>query len=42
MVERCDMVMGRGNGNWGGVTVDMKCNSHQGGVKGVKNNCQLI
>ena len=26
------------NGDCGGVTVDRKCDSHQGGVKGVKNN----
>ena len=32
MVERCDMVMGRRKGDWGGVTFDMKCDSHQGGV----------
>ena len=42
MVESCDMVMGRRKGDWGGVTFDMKFDSHQGGVKGVKNKCQLM
>ena len=27
---------------WEGVTVVRKCHSHQGGVKGVKNECQLM
>ena len=34
------MVMGR-KGDWGGVPVDRKCDSHQGGVKGV-DKCQLM
>ena len=28
-------------GDWGGVTVDRKCDSQQGGVKGVENEYQL-
>ena len=27
---------------WEGVTVVRKCYSHQGGVKGIKHECQLI
>ena len=36
------MVNGRRKGDWGGETVDMKCDSHEGGVKGVRNECQLM
>ena len=36
------MVMGRCNGVWKGVTVVRKCDSHQGGVKGIRKVCQLI
>ena len=42
MVERFDMVMGRRKGDWAGVTFDIKCDSYQGGVKGVENECQLM
>ena len=34
--------MGRRKGHFGGVTVDIKCDSHQGGVKCVKNEGQLM
>ena len=27
---------------WEGVIVVKKCDSHQGGVKGIKNECQLM
>ena len=27
---------------FGGVTVGRKCNSHQGGVKGIRKVCQLM
>ena len=27
---------------WKGVSLDRRCDSHQGGVKGIKNECQLI
>ena len=27
---------------WGGVTFVWKCDSHQGGVKGIKKVCQLM
>ena len=36
------MVMGRRKGVWGGLTVDRKCDSQQGGVKCVKNECNLM
>ena len=36
------MVTERGKGDWGGVTVDTKCDSHHGGAKGIKNQCQLM
>ena len=26
----------------GGASLDRKCDRHQGGVKGIKNECQLI
>ena len=29
-------------GDWGGVTVVMKCDSHQGSVKGIRQVCQLM
>ena len=31
------MVMARSIGAWGGVLLDRKCDSHQGGVKVVRN-----
>ena len=33
--------MGRSKRAWGGASLDRKCDSHQGGVKGIKNECQL-
>ena len=33
------MVMEETKGAWGGVTVVRKCDSHEGGVKGIKNVC---
>ena len=27
---------------WGGVTVDRNCDTHQGGVKGIRKVCQLM
>ena len=33
------MVMAKRKGDWGSVTVDRKCDSHQGGVKGFKSKC---
>ena len=36
------MVMGRRKGDWGGVTFDMKCDSHQGGVKLIRSMSQLM
>ena len=35
------MVMGRSKGAYG-VSPGRKCYSHQGGVKGIKNECQLM
>ena len=35
------MVMGRGKRASGGASLGMKCKSHQRGVKGIKNECQL-
>ena len=29
-------------GAWGGVTVVRKCNSHQGGVKGIPNKSKVL
>ena len=36
------MFMWRKKGVWGGVTVDRKCDSHQGGLKCVENECHLM
>ena len=36
------MVMGRSKRAWGGASLDRKCDSHQGGVKGIKHECQLM
>ena len=35
------MVMGRSKGDWGGVTVDQKCDINQRGVKDIKKIYQL-
>ena len=35
------MVMGRSKGAYS-VSLGRKCYSHQGGVKGIKNECQLM
>ena len=34
--------MGELKGTWAGVTVVRKYESHQGGVKGIRNMCQLM
>ena len=36
------MVMGRSKRASGGASLDKKCDSHQGGVKGIKSECQFI
>ena len=36
------MVMGRSKRASGGASLYRKCDSHQGGVKGIKNECQLM
>ena len=36
------MVIGRSKRAGGGESLDRKCDSHQGGVKGMKNECQLM
>ena len=36
------MVMGRNKRAWGGASLGRKCNSHQGGVKGINNEYQLM
>ena len=36
------MVMRRSKMAGGGASLGRKCNSHQGGVKGFKNECQLM
>ena len=33
------MIMEEVNMGWGGVTVLRECDSHEGGVKGIKNVC---
>ena len=35
------MVMGRSKRASGRASFDRKCDSHQGSVKGIKNECQL-
>ena len=36
------MVMGRSEMAGGGASLDRKCDSHQRGVNGIKNECQLM
>ena len=36
------MVMGRRKESWGGVTVVRRCANHQGGVKCIREVCQLL
>ena len=52
VIRKCDrrfvswwggvMVTGRSKRARGGASLDRKCDSHQGGVKGIKNKCQLM
>ena len=36
------MVMGKGKRAWGVSLGLRKCDSHQGGLKGIKHECQLM
>ena len=36
------LVIGRSKRAWGGASLDRKCDSHQEGVKGINNKCQLM
>ena len=36
------MVMEEVTGAWGDVTVVRECESHQGGVKGIRKVCKLM
>ena len=42
LIERCYGHEGDMKVIGGGVTVVRKCDSHQGGVKGIRKVCQLI
>ena len=52
VVRKCDrrfvswwegvIVMRRSKRALGGASLERKCDSHQGGVKGIKNECQLM